>query len=224
MWCIPPKQNAAFVCCMEQVLEVYTRPYDPLRPVVCMDEMPKQLLGESAPATVMAPGRPKRVDHEYVRHGTCTVWMFTEPLGAWRDVRVSERRTSIDWAHQIRALLEDHRYCVAERITLVCDNLSTHALSSLYQAFEPAEALHLAHRLEIVHTPKHGSWLNIAEIELSVLSRQCSRARMASIEALDKEIQAWQHHRNQSQRGVDWHFATPDARAKLKRLYPHVKL
>jgi hypothetical protein len=222
MWCIPPEQDAAFVCAMEQVLEVYKRPYDPRRPVVCMDEQPKQLLAESRVPVPAAPGRPPRIDYEYVREGTCTVWMCVEPLGGWRDVQVTATKTAVDWAHQVRRLADDPRYAAADRITLVCDNLSTHALASLYKAFEPAEALRIARRLELVYTPKHGSWLNVAESELSALTRQCLDRRIAAISEVAEESDGWAVRRNAKQIGVDWHFTTENARVKLKHLYPKI--
>jgi hypothetical protein len=223
MWCIPPEQDAAFVCQMEQVLEVYQRPYDPLRPVVCMDEQPKQLIAEVKQPISVAPGQPARADYEYVREGVCTVWMFAEPLAGWRSVPVTETKTAVDWAHQVRQLVDQPRFATAERITLVCDNLNTHHLGSLYQAFEPAEALRIARKLELIHTPKHGSWLNVAESELSVLSRQCLDRRIAQRQVVAAEAQAWVHDRNDSQIGVEWHFTTPNARTKLKHLYPKIK-
>jgi hypothetical protein len=223
MWCIPPEQDAAFVCQMEQVLEVYKRPYDPRRPVVCMDEQPKQLITEVRPATPVAPGRPARLDYEYVREGVCVVWMFVEPLGGWRDVRVTDTKKAVDWAQQVRALVDDPRYAEAERITLVCDNLNTHTPASLYQAFGPAEALRLARKLELVYTPKHGSWLNVAECELSVLSRQSLGRRFGTRGAVAAEATGWKEERNLRQVGVDWHFTTEDARTKLKHLYPKIK-
>jgi hypothetical protein len=223
MWCIPPEQDAAFVCRMEQVLEVYQRPYDPRRPVVCMDEQPKQLIAEVNPALPAAPGQPARVDYEYVREGVCVVWMFAEPLGGWRKVRVTARKTAVDWAQQVQALVDDPRFAEAERITLVCDNLNTHSLASLYLAFEPAEALRLARKLELVHTPKHGSWLNVAECELSVLTRQCLDRRLATQAAVAAEVSAWNRDRNTRQVGVEWHFTTADARTKLRHLYPKVR-
>jgi hypothetical protein len=222
MWCIPPEQDAAFVCRMEQVLEVYRRPYDRRHPVVCMDEQPKQLISEARRPIPPAPGRPARVDYEYVREGTCTVWMFVEPLGGWRDVRVTATKTAVDWAHQVRRLVDDPRYAEAEKITLVSDNLVTHDLASLYKAFEPAEALRLARRLELVYTPKHGSWLNIAESELSVLSRQCLDRRIAVMSEVEQEAGAWGARRNAKQAGVSWHFTTEDARVKLRYLYPKI--
>jgi DDE superfamily endonuclease len=223
MWCIPPGQDAAFVCRMEQVLGVYRRPYDPRRPVVCMDEQPKQLTSEARRPLPPAPGRPARVDYEYVREGTCTVWMFVEPLGGWRDVRVTATRTALDWAHQVRGLVDDPRYAEAERITLVCDNLVTHDLASLYKAFEPTEALRLARKLELVPTPKHGSWLNIAESELGVLTRQSLDRRIAVQGVVEAEAGAWRARRNAKQVGVEWHFTTEDARIKLRHLYPKIR-
>lgn len=223
MWCIPPKQNAAFACQMEQVLEVYKRPYDSARPVVCMDEQPKQLIAEVSTPISVAPGQPARMDYEYVREGVCTVWMFVEPLGGWRTVPVTGTKTAIDWADQVKQLVDHPRYREAERITLVCDNLNTHHLASLYQAYEPTEALRLARKLELVHTPKHGSWLNVAESELSVLTRQCLDRRIPDQATVAAEARAWSDERNTRQVGVDWQFTTADARTKLKHLYPKVK-
>jgi hypothetical protein len=222
MWCIPPEQDAAFVAQMEQVLEVYKRPHDPRRPVVCMDEQSKQLISEVMRPLPTAPGSPQRVDSEYVREGQCTVWMFVEPLAGWRSVRTTDRRTGIDWAYQVQQLVNDRRYSQAERITLVCDNLNTHTLGSLYQAFDPAEALRLANKLELVHTPKHGSWLNAAEPELSVLTRQCLARRISIRKEIGREVRTWTRRRNRTQIGVQWHFTTSDARQKLRRLYPKI--
>jgi hypothetical protein len=224
MWCIPPEQDAAFVCQMEQVLEVYTRPYDAKHPVVCMDEQPKQLISDSRSRVPAAPGRPARVDYEYVREGVCDVWMFVEPLKGWRDVDVTETRTAVDWARQVRRVVDDPRFVDAERITLVCDNLSTHNMAALYQAFEPNEALRIVQKVELLHTPKHGSWLNVAECELSVLTRQCLNRRIARQNTVATEAKAWGKQRNAAQVGVDWQFTTKDARTKLKYLYPKVKL
>ena len=223
MWCIPPEQDAAFVCQMEQVLEVYKRPYNPRFPVVCMDEQPKQLISEIRPAIPVQPGEPERVDYEYVREGVCVIWMFVEPLGGWRSVRVSERKTAIDWADQVKALVDDPRYAQAERITLVCDNLNTHKLGSLYKRFDPAEAMRLVRKLELVHTPRHGSWLNMAEPELSVMTRQSLSDRLATQQAVEERVQPWGARRNQNQKGIDWQFTTEDARIKLKRLYPKIE-
>jgi hypothetical protein len=221
MWCIPPDQDAAFVAQMEQVLQVYARPYDPRKPVVCMDEQPKQLIREAHRRINTTHGE-QRIDHEYVREGVCERWMFTEPLGGWRDVRVTSRRTAVDWAQQVRALVDDPRYADAQRITLVCDNLNTHKLASLYEAFTPAEALRIANRLELIPTPRHGSWLNIAECELSVLTRQCLGGRIADVPGVRGQVHPWSQRRNARQVGVDWQFTTDDARIKLKRLYPKV--
>jgi hypothetical protein len=222
MWCIPPGQDAAFVGQMEQVLEVYKRPYDPARPVVCMDEQPKQLIAEVRRPLAAAPGRPARVDYEYVREGVCVVWMFVEPLAGWRDVQVTDTKTAVAWAHQVRQLVDAPRYASAERITLVCDNLNTHTLASLYQAFEPAEALRIARKLELIHTPKHGSWLNVAESELSALTRQCLDRRIDQRPIVAEEAWGWRDERNGRQVGVEWHFTTEDARVKLKHLYPKI--
>jgi hypothetical protein len=222
MWCIPPKQNAEFVCCMENVLEVYRRPYSPDEPVVCMDETNKQLVAETRVPRPAGPGRPRRVDYEYERCGTANLFMFSEPLGGWRHVAVTDRRTKTDWAYQIRELL-DVSYPDAKRVTLVMDNLNTHRVASLYEAFEPVEARRLTERLEVVYTPKHGSWLNIAEVELNVLARQCLSRRIGDKRILQREVAAWETDRNQSQTGVDWQFTTADARIKLKRLYPQVQ-
>jgi len=219
MWCIPPEQDAAFAAQMEQVLQVYARPYDAKRPVVCMDEQPKQLICQTRKPITTSTGE-RRIDHEYLREGVCHVWMFTEPLGGWRDVRVSERRTAVDWAQQVRALVDDPRYAGAERITLVCDNLNTHTLASLYEAFDAAVALSIANQLELIHTPRHGSWLNIAECELSVLTRQCLSERLADMPVIRRLVRPWSSQRNGRQIGVDWQFTTDDARIKLKRLYP----
>ncbi|MCF2938350.1 IS630 family transposase [Paenibacillus alkaliterrae] len=221
-WCIPPEQNAAFVAAMEDVLDVYQQPYDPDCPVICMDEKPYQLLDEARQPIPMKPAKPLREDSEYVRNGTCSIFIFTEPLAGWRHVAVSERRTRIDWAEQVRELLEVH-YPQAPKIKLVMDNLNTHSIASLYQAFEPETARRLAKRLEIHYTPKHGSWLNIAEIELSVMTSQCLGRRIPSLAELADELSAWEHSRNQSQKGVDWQFTTNEARIKLKRLYPQFK-
>jgi hypothetical protein len=225
MWCIPPEQNAAFVCAMENVLEVYKRPYDPQRPVVCMDETSKQLTQETrkplsaTPATADRPAQPMRFDYEYERNGTANLFMFCEPLRGWRRVNVTERRTRVDFAFQIKELLDVH-YPHADRVTLVMDNLNTHALSSLYEAFDPAEARRLIERLEVVHTPKHGSWLNMAETELSALSRQCIEGRIPDVLMLKRLVRAWEKDRSHRMIKIDWQFTTADARIKLRRLYP----
>jgi DDE superfamily endonuclease len=221
-WVIPPEQDAEFVCAMEDVLEVYQRNYDPKRPVVCLDETSKQLVAETRQPVPAAPGRPERIDYEYERNGTANLFMVTEPLVGQRYVTVTERRTAVDFAMVIRDLV-DCTYADAEKIVLVMDNLNTHKLASLYEAFTPAEARGLAERLEIHYTPKHGSWLNIAEIELGILNRQCLDRRFGSIELLKKEVRAWQRSRNNACGTVDWQFTTKDARIKLKRLYPSIK-
>lgn len=216
---IPPEANGAFVWRMEDVLAVYTRPYDPERPQVCMDELPVQLIGETRQPLPAAPGQPERVDYEYVRNGVAAVFLFYEPLVGQRAVVVSDRRTRLDWAHCVKDLV-DMRYPEAERIVLVMDQLNTHSPASLYEAFAPAEAKRLADKLEIHYTPKHGSWLNMAEIELSVLSRPCLDRRIAEQATLRTAVAAWQERRNAQGGKVDWRFTTDDARIKLKRLYP----
>lgn len=220
-FCIPPEKSAAFVANMEDVLDVYHRPYDENCPVICMDEKPYQLLDECRQPIPMKPGDIKRYDSEYVRNGTCSIFVFTEPLKGWRTVCVSERRTRIDWARYIAELLEVH-YPSAPKICLVMDNLNTHAIASLYEAFPAAKARALAKRLEIHYTPKHGSWLNIAEIELSVLSSQCLGRRISDIAVLAHELDAWNTSRNRNSSSVNWQFTTDDARIKLRRLYPAV--
>jgi len=219
MWCIPPKQNAAFVACMEDVLDLYKQPYDESRPVICMDEKPYQLLGEVRSPIPMRECSSKRVDNEYKRNGVCSIFMFTEPLSGWRYVHARGRRTKIDWALEIKELLTVH-YPNVPKICLVMDNLNTHTISSLYEAFPPDEARGLVKRLEIHYTPKHGSWLNIAETELSFLSRQCLDKRIDLLDVLNENMCAWANNRNVSQKSVDWQFTTDDARIKLKRLYP----
>jgi hypothetical protein len=222
MWCIPPQCNAEFICAMENVLEVYQRPYDPDLPVVCMDETSKQLVAETRQPLPPLPGEPQRCDYEYERHGTANIFLFTEPLGGWRHVSVTERHTRLDWALQVRELLAV-RYPDAKRVTLVCDNLNIHSFASLYEAFPPEEARRLMARLELVHTPKHGSWLNIAEIELNVLTRQCFCQMIGDAATLREQTAAWETERNVKQKGVDWQFTTADARIKLKRLYPKIQ-
>jgi DDE superfamily endonuclease len=220
---IPPKANAEFVCAMEDVLEVYKRPYDPQRPVVCLDETSKQLVGETRTPLPPAPRRPRRIDYEYERKGTANLFMIFEPLAGKRRVKVTERRTATDFAQVIGELVDD-QYPEAEKIVLVMDNLNTHKLASLYEAFEPAEARRLMERLEIHYTPKHGSWLDMAETELSVLAHQCLDRRIDSIKGLAREVRAWEKQRNQAKCRIDWRFTTKDARIKLKRLYPSIQL
>jgi len=206
---------------MEAVLEVYQRPYDPKRPVVCMDETSKQLIRETRTPITAEPGRVTCYDYEYDRHGVANVFMFCEPLGAWRHASVTDRRTKADWAEKVKELVDVH-YPQADRVTLVMDNLNTHAPASLYEAFEPSEARRLIERLEMVYTPKHGSWLNIAEIELNVLGRQCLARRIPDKSTLTREVTTWEAQRNTDQAKVNWRFTTADARIKLKRLYPNL--
>jgi hypothetical protein len=205
---------------MEDVLAVYARPHDPHRPVVCMDEKPYQLLGQVRDPIPAEPGHDRKEDSEYVRNGTCSIFVWVEPLRGWRRVDAQPHRTKIDWAHQVHRLLT-HDYPDAETVVLVMDNLNTHGIGSLYQAFAPSKAFALAQRLEIHHTPRHGSWLNIAEIELSALSRQCLDRRITDIDSLNTELAAWQQATNAAQRQVDWQFTTADARIKLRHLYPN---
>lgn len=208
---------------MEDVLEVYRRPYDPRRPVVCLDEQPTQLIKETRQVIPAQPGQPERYDYEYERAATAVNFMLTEPLGGWRKVTVRETKTAIDLAQEIKELL-DVDDPDAERVVLIWDNLNTHTPASLYKAFEPAEARRLLDRLEIHYTPKHGSWLDVAEIELSVFTKQCLSRRIADIETLRTEATAWAEARNAAQIGVDWQFTTDQARIKLKHLYPQVML
>jgi hypothetical protein len=221
MWCIPEKPSAEFVCHMEDVLAVYHRPYDPKRPVVCVDETFRQLIGEARAPLPTKPGAVERVDHVYVRNGVASLFLACEPLSGWRHVAVTEHRRRIDWALVIRSLLEG-RYRQAERLVLVMDQLNTHSAASLYEAFPPEEAKRLADRLEIHHTPKHGSWLNMAEIELSALSRQCLSRRIARQDTLTRQVAAWQDTRNAAAAKTEWQFTTADARIKLKSLYPSI--
>lgn len=204
---------------MEDVLEVYTRPSDPKRPQVCLDETSRQLLAEVVPPLPLEPGQPVREDHEYVREGVVNLFLVCAPLGGWRHVTVSDRRTRIDWAHCIQDLV-DVQYPEAEVIVLVQDNLNTHTPASLYEAFPPAEAKRLADKLEIHYTPKHGSWLNMAEIELSVLAGQCLDRRLPDRATLEREVASWETERNAAAKTIDWRFTTADARTKLKHLYP----
>ena len=209
---------------MEQVLTVYHRPLDPHFPVVNMDEQPVQLISHSRTPLPMRPGDSEKVDYEYIREGTCNLFMFVEPLSGWREVHVSKTKTSIDWAHYIQRLVDHPRYAQAKRITLVCDNLNTHNFGSLYQAFTAEEAYRLMSKLELVFTPKHGSWMNMAEPELSVLTRQCLSDRVGSQTEVEARINEWQSDHNTRQKGIDWRFTTADARIKLKRLYPKIEL
>jgi len=203
---------------MEDVLELYEEPYDPQRPVVCFDERPYQLVSEVRTPVPRAPGHPERYDYEYRRCGTANVFLCFQPLLGWRHVEVTERRTALDFAHQMKALVDLH-FPEAERIRVVLDNLSTHTPWALYQAFEAAEARRIVRRLEFHYTPKHGSWLNMTEIELSILARQCLDRRIPDPDTLRREIAPWEERRNQDQAKVDWRFTVTDARVTLKRLY-----
>jgi hypothetical protein len=221
-WCIPPKANAAFVAQMEDVLDVYCRPHDPKHPQVCFDESSKQQVKEVRTPLPVAPGEPARYDTEYERNGVSNMFMFFAPLENWRHVKVTDHRTAIDWAYCMRDLVDVH-FPDAERITVVEDNLNTHTPAALYAAFEPAEAKRIWDKLEFHHTPKHGSWLNMAEIELSILSRQCLDRRIADQESLRAEVEAWAGERNEGGATVNWRFTTADARIKLKHLYPSIQ-
>jgi hypothetical protein len=206
---------------MEDILDIYALPYDPKIPLICMDEQPVQLLGQVIEPIPMKPGKSQREDYEYKREGTCSIFVFTEPLKGWRHIEATKQRTKIDWAHQIDQLFSTF-YPEAERIRLVMDNLNTHTLASLYQAFPAKKARNLAKRLEIHYTPVHGSWLNIAEIELSAVTQQCLSRRIPSIEILNSQLSAWEKSRNNSAKHVYWHFTTEQARGKLKHLYPNL--
>ena len=216
---IPPEANSAFVAAMEDVLAVYTRPHDPARPLVCLDETSKQLIIETRRPQPMEPGKPARVDYEYERNGTANLFMLFAPLEGWLHVKVTDRRTAIDYAQVLKDLSDVH-FPGAERIVLVQDNLNTHAKSSLYEAFPAAEARRLVERFEWHYTPKHGSWLDMAEIELAILATQCLDRRIPDKLALEAEIGAWMKTRNAENTKADWQFTTDDARIKLKHLYP----
>lgn len=220
MWCIPPKASAEFVACMEDVLEVYHRPRDPKRPVVCLDETFKQLVGEVREPLPPAPGRVERYDSVYVRNGVASLFLAFEPLAGWRQVAVTDTRKRGDWADFVRGLV-DGRYRTAEKVVLVMDQLNIHSVASLYEAFEPAEARRVAERLEIHHTPKHGSWLNMAEIELSALARDLPE-RVGDRATMARHVGAWEARRNRAGVVADWQFTTADARVKLKKLYPTI--
>ena len=219
MWCIAKGEDAAFVAAMEDVLDLYCLPYDAQYPVVCMDEKPYQLLDEVRRPIPMEPGKVCKVDAEYVRNGTCSIFVFGEPLTGWTHAHARERRTKMDWAQEIRWLLEEV-YPDAKKIRLVSDNLNTHVISSLYAAFEAPKARALAKRLDMHHTPKHGSWLNIAEIFISILARQCLCRRIPDLAVLNRELGAWAAFKNLAPCPVNWQFSAEDARIKLKHLYP----
>jgi hypothetical protein len=221
-WVIPPEANAEFAACMEDVLELYDQPYNAAFPVVCMDEQPVQLTKETRQPIVATRTHPRRVDYEYKRAGTACIFMFAEPLSGWRKVNARPRRTKVDWALEMEELLRTH-YANAEKVMLVCDNLNTHTRGAFYEAFEAKKARKLVRRIEFHNTPKHGSWLNIAENELSSMTRQAiSGRRIESIEMLRREISAWADSSNEKQRGIDWQFTVEKARVKLRSLYPNL--
>ena len=221
--CYPPVRESAFVAPREAVLDLYCQPYDARYPVICMDEQPKQRLSETRTPRPAQPGQPATYDYAYVRQGSCTVWLFVEPLGPWRTAHATARRTAVDWARQVQAVVDPPRYRQAEYLTLVCDNLNTHTYASFYDAFPPDEARRLAQRVRLVFTPKHGSWLHRAEPELSVLTRQALAPRMATQAAVHAQVAAWAEDRNAAQTGLDWQFRTEDARVRLKHLYPVIE-
>ncbi len=221
---IPPDADAEFAASMEEVLDVYARPYDPRYPVLCMDEQPIQLLKETRLPIAGTPQHPRRVDYEYERAGTASIFMFCEPLAGWRHVSVRERRTKVDWAQEMAHFLRT-RYPSAQKVILVCDHLNTHTKGAFYEAFEPAMARSLVQRVEFCYTPKHGSGLNIAENELRAMTRQCVRGRrFATVEELRAQTTAWHEHSNARQRTVDWQFRIDDARVKLKSIYPKLEV
>jgi hypothetical protein len=221
-WCIPPETNANFVYHMEDVLAVYTRPYDANQPQICMDEGGKTLQAQTHDPMPMHAGQVEREDYEYERNGTTSVFVAVEPLSGRRLVQARARRTKADWAYFMRELIDVH-YPQAEKLVLVMDNLNTHSPASFYEVFEPEEAWRLSQKLEIHHTPIHGSWLNMAEIELSVLARQALNGRIPTLGAVQERVNAWQEHRNQQVKQISWRFTTADARIKLKRLYPSIE-
>ena len=223
MWCIPPKQSAEFAARMEDILEVYSRPFDENRPVVCMDEKPFQLLDEYLePIPMSKTNHIEKYDCEYVRKGSCSIFLFTEPLGQWREAHALPQRTSVDWAKQIQ-WLADEQYPLAEKIVLVMDNLNTHDISSLYKAFPPEEAYRLAQRFEIHYTPKHGSWLDIAEIGINIMTRECLNRRIPNISTLREELKAWNEDYNSDPTTINWQFCNETSRVKLKNLYPNIE-
>ena len=221
-WVIPPEANAEFVANMEEVLDVYERPYNSDFPVVCMDEQPVQLIKEVRAPIDATLSHPKRIDYEYERAGTASIFLFVEPLAGWRKVQARERRTKVDWAHEVAELL-DTRYATCEKVIMVLDNLNTHTKGAFYEAFEPQRAREYAQKVQFCHTPKHGSWLNIAENELSAMTRQCLHGRrIGELETLRDEVEAWSLDVNSIQKGVDWQMKVDDARTKLKSVYPKV--
>lgn len=222
-WVIPPEADAEFVADMEHVLETYAEPYDPQNPAVTLDEQPVQLIGETRVPIPATKEHPERVDYEYERKGTASVFMFAEPLAGFRQATARPQRTKVDWALEVARLL-DTRYAACKMVTLVCDNLNTHTKGAFYEAFPADQARDYVRRLNIIHAPKHGSWLNIAECELSCLTSQClAGRRLGELTRLPSEIQTWSEKTNAKQRGVDWPFPIDDARSKLKQLYPKIK-
>ncbi len=220
-WVIPPEKNSEFVANMERVLDVYKRPYDLNKPVVCMDESPKQLIAEGQTSLCMKPGQEARVDYEYIRHGVVNIFMANEPLRGKRFTEVTEFKTKKDWALFIKRLA-DKEYPKAKKITLVMDNFKTHVASAFYETFEPNEAKRIWDKFEFIYTPKHGSWLNMAEIELHVLNGQCLNRHISTINEVTDEVNSWQSKRNNKNRKINWQFTTKDARIKLKKLYPSI--
>jgi hypothetical protein len=219
-WCIPKEQNADFVAKMEDVLDTYALPYNADCPVICLDEKPYQLLDEIREPIPMKPGQPRRIDNEYLRCGTSSIFVMCEPLKGWHHAHARVRRTSVDFAHEVNWLLTESRYKNAAKIKLVVDNLNTHNIASLYKAFPAPYARELARRIELHYTPKHGSWLNIAEISISILVKQCICRRIKNIELLNTEIAAWEVQYNSTCKTINWQFTTENARIKLLRLYP----
>ena len=217
-WVIQPEKSAEFMAHMEQVLDVYKRPYNDDFPVVCMDESPKQLI-ETVQEEKMGPGKEKRVDYEYIRNGVVNIFMANEPLKGKRLVEITDFKKKEDWAKFVKKIA-DELYPEAQKITLVMDNFKTHTIGAFYEAFDPVEAKRLIDKIEFIYTPKHGSWLNMAEIELHVLSSQCLSRHIATVDEIKREVKAWQEHRNNKNSKINWQFTTADARIKLKRLYP----
>ena len=221
-WVIPPEADCEFVACMEDILDTYALPYNKSIPVVCMDEQPVQLLNEKKNPIAATKAHPQRVDYEYERAGTASLFMFAEPLSGWRKVSARPQRTKIDWAIEMEELLRT-KYADAEKVIIVCDNLNTHTRGAFYKAFPPEQAREIVKRLEFRYTPKHGSWLNISENELSAMTRQCLKnQRIGDIETLREQTEAWATRTNTTQRGVDWQFTIDDARRKLKSIYPKI--
>ena len=223
-WVIPPEADAEFVAGMEEVLEIYAKPYDPQHPVVCMDEQPVQLVGETRVPIPATREHPERVDYEYERKGTASIFMFVEPLAAFRQATARPQRTKVDWAFEVAHLLDTH-YAACRTITFISDNLNTHTKGAFYEAFPADRARDYVRRLQFIHTPKHGSWLNVAECELSCLTSQClAGRRIGELELLQSEIRIWSNKTNTKQRGIDWQFTLENARTKLKKLYPKIKV